>query len=287
MPRKPRWYDALPQATVGVTCGGEPHRVVWRRGKVVLEDHDLAAERGMLAFGGELCPCMRVLEMWVEQFRMPPDLFLQLRTWLGPNADLAPVEFELHRRLGMIMSWDRAWRATFHFRVKQAKMLEAELKDKALGPLREHLNTWKPRTGARVVSGCQVALVPSTEPAQLDGTMDRVAMKAVARLHGRWVVDVWARGIATVDDAFVVGLLDVASVDDLQVLAARWEPASAGRWATVAEPAHVHRDGGGPWRLTWADEESPDMRGPAGLGPPPGARGGAAPSTWAPGARTT
>ncbi|MDQ3898537.1 MAG: hypothetical protein M3326_15050, partial [Actinomycetota bacterium] len=232
MPRKPRWYDALPEATVVVNCGGDDHRVTWRRGKLVLEDHDLAAERGMLAFGGELCPCMRVLEMWVEQFRMPPELFVQLRTWLGPNADLAPVEFELQRRLGMILGWERSWRRASYVDRQQERLLGAELKDKALPALRHHLNAWKPRTGARVMSGCQVAVVPTAAPDAVEGTTDGVAMKAVGRLHGRWLVDVWPRGIATVDDAFVVAVLDVISDDDVLVRASTWEPAGAGRWAT-------------------------------------------------------
>jgi hypothetical protein len=255
VPRKPRWYDPVPEASAVVKCGGEQHRVTWRRGKLVLEDHDLTAERTMLVFGGELCECMRVLEMWVEQFRMPPDLFVQLRSWLGPNADLAPLEFDLHRRLGMIMSWDRAWRATFHFRVKQAQMLDIELKDKALAPLRQHLNAWKPKTGARVVSGCQVVLIPASEEPMVDGRTDGVAMKAAARLHARWVIDVWARGTALVDDAFVVELEGVRSVHDLDVSATRWEQASPGTWSAVKRPARVWRDAdsGGEWRLSWRD----------------------------------
>ncbi len=254
MSRKPRWYDPLPEATAVVKCGGEQHRVTWRRGKLVLEAHDLQAERGMLAFGGELCECMRVLEMWVEQFRMPPDLFVQLRSWLGPNADLAPLEFELQRRLSMILSWDRAWRATFHFRVKQAQMLAADLKDKALPPLRAHLNAWKPKTGARVISGCQVELVPATDPPTLDGTTDGVAMKAVARLHARWLIDVWPRGIATIGDAYVLALTEARSVDDLSVLAARWEQSSPGKWTAVAHPARAQRVDG-EWKLVWEDAD--------------------------------
>jgi hypothetical protein len=255
VPRKPRWYDALPEATAVVDCGGEPHRVTWRRGKLVLEAHDLTAERTMLAFGGELCPCMRVLEMWVTQFRMPPEQFLGLRKWLGPNADLAPAEFDLHRRLAMILGWDRSWRQTFHFRVKQAQLLGDELKDKALAPLRQHLNAWKPKTGARVISGCQVALIPATDPPRVEGTTDGVAMRAGAMLHARWLIDVWPRQIAMVDDAFVVGLADALSVDDLRVSAVRWEPNGPRTWATVAAPARVRRDPGtgGAWHLTWED----------------------------------
>ena len=269
MPRKPRWYDALPEATVSVTCGGEDHRVIWRRGKLVLEAHDLAAERGMLAFGGELCPCMRLLEMWVEQFRMPPELFVQLRKWLGPNADLAPAEFDLQRRLGMILGWERSWRRASYVDRQQERLLGTELKDKALPLLRQYLNEWKPKTGARVISGCQVAVVPTAAPATVEGTMYGVAMKAAARLHGRGLVDVWPRGIATVDDAFVIGVLDVASTDDVHVQAARWEPTTAGRWATVEGPARVRRGTAGEWHLTWEDEPVRPVATPS-------------PSTWIP-----
>ena len=254
MPRKPRWYDALPDATVAVTCGGEDHRVTWRRGKLVLENHDLAAERGMLAFGGELCECMRVLEMWIEQFRMPPELFAQLRTWLGPNAHLAPAEFDLQRRLGMILGWERSWRRASYVDHQQERMLGAELKDKALPLLRQYLNACKAKTGARVISGCQVAVVPAAAPATVEGTMDGVAMKAVARLHGRWLADVWPWGMATVDDAFVIRVLRVASDDEVEVRAVRWEPVTAAKWATVERPARVRRDTAGEWHVTWEDE---------------------------------
>ena len=253
MPRKPRWYDALPEVTATVDCGGEKHRVTWRRGKVVLEDHDLIAEKGMVAFGGELCPCMRVLEIWVEQFRMPPHLFGQMHTWLGEQAFLLPDEFAYPRRSAMVLNWARSWRFESWLPTKQAKMLFEELKDKALPALRQHLNAWKPRTGARIIAGCQVALAPSNQPPALDGTTDRVSMRATAWLHGRWVVDVWPHGIAVVDDAFVLDLTKARTLNDLEVVAVRWEPNAAGSWATVAAPARVWRDAGsgGEWRLTW------------------------------------
>lgn len=253
MPRKPRWYDAVPEATATVSCGGEAHRVTWRRGKLVLEDHDLTAERAMVAFGGELCPCMRVLEVWIEQFRMPPDLFGHMHTWLGEHAFLLPDELAVPRRMGMVMTWERSWRFESWLPTKQAQLLGNELKDKALPPLRRHLNAWKPKTGARVVAGCQVALIPSNQPPAVDGTTDRVAMRATAQLHGRWVVDVWPHGIAVVDDAFVVDLNKARTLNDLEVIAVRWEPNGTGAWATVAAPARVWRDAGsgGEWRLTW------------------------------------
>jgi len=288
--REVRWYDAIPEASATVDCGGESHTVTWRRGKVVLTAHDLGAERTMLIFGGELCQCMKVLEMWVEQFRMPPDLFAQMPSWLGESAYLVPAELALPRRMAMVLSWERLWRKESWLRSKQADLLTTELKEKALPALRQHVNAWKPKTGARVISGCQVTLLPTIQVPSAEGTTDRVAMRVTARLHGRWMVDVWPRGIAVVDDAFVVEVAHAASLDDLEVRAVRWEPNGPGTWATVSAPAHVRRDPatGGEWHLTW----DPVTTG-GGPGSPPAARGtpraamGEVRRTRAPGAETT
>lgn len=61
-----RWCHHLPEASVLVECGdaAAPHRVVWRRGKLVLENHDLSAERVLGALGGEPCICVELLEAW-------------------------------------------------------------------------------------------------------------------------------------------------------------------------------------------------------------------------------
>ena len=45
-------------------CGGQHHRIVWRRGKLVLEDHDLLAERSLIALGSEPPLCVEVLDAW-------------------------------------------------------------------------------------------------------------------------------------------------------------------------------------------------------------------------------
>ncbi len=254
VPRKLRWYDPVPEVTTTVDCDGAPHRVTWRRGKVLLEAHDLTSERAMLAFGGELCPCMRVLEVWVEQFRMPPELFGQMHKWLGENAYLLPAEFALPRGLAMVVHWERSWRWESWLHTKQADLLAAEMKEKALPALREHVNAWKAKTGARVISGCQVMLAQSNQPASVEGKTDRVAMRTIARLPARWLVDIWPKGIAVVDDAFVTELAEPLSLHDHRVVAVRWEPDGSGTWATVAAPARVHREpgpAGEPWHLTW------------------------------------
>jgi hypothetical protein len=149
-----------------------------------------------------------------------------------------------------VHTWERAWRFESYLPTKQADLRTGELKEKALPALRQFLNASKASTGARVVAGCQVALVPSNQAPAVDGTADRVAMRATARLHGTWASDIWPHGVAVVGDAFVVDLLRAHALDDLEVLAARWEPAGAGGWATVTAAARARRRAG-EWHLSW------------------------------------
>jgi hypothetical protein len=65
-PQAGRWYEGLPDVTAEFHCAGQPHRIVWRRGKLVLEDHDLLAERTLVALGSEPPLCVEVLDAWLR-----------------------------------------------------------------------------------------------------------------------------------------------------------------------------------------------------------------------------
>lgn len=54
----------LPAVTGQINCGGEEHRITWRRGRLLLEDHDLLAERALTALGAEPPICLQVLDAW-------------------------------------------------------------------------------------------------------------------------------------------------------------------------------------------------------------------------------
>jgi hypothetical protein len=67
MPRVRRrlgWYEAYPEVTAAIPTGhdDESHRVSWRRGRLVLHDHDVAAEEVLTALGGERCECLHLLD---------------------------------------------------------------------------------------------------------------------------------------------------------------------------------------------------------------------------------
>ena len=256
LPTRPRWYDALPEVTATVECEGEQHRVGWRRGKLVLEAHDLAAERAMEVFGGDPCVCMRVLKLWREQFGMPPEFFAQMQTWLGANAFLAPAEFSVVRELAMVLGWEREWRRTFYLNRKHEQLLQAQLKARATPALRQHLTAWKERSGARVLGAAAVKLLRSDHAPAMEGRIDRVAVRASASLVARWITEVWARGVTVVDGAFVLEVTEAVSRSELRVRAVRWEPGADGVLVPVDGPATLSYRGQA-WWLEWHDHDGP------------------------------
>ncbi len=62
-----RWYQDRQTVSFEVETGGTSHRITWRRGRLVLHDHDLAAEQVLLALGGAPCPCLLFPEALRDQ----------------------------------------------------------------------------------------------------------------------------------------------------------------------------------------------------------------------------
>ena len=67
-----RWCDGIKPASVTVSCRRELHRITWRRGKLVLEDHNLTPELALTALGGDRCECLEVLRAWGRLDLLPP-----------------------------------------------------------------------------------------------------------------------------------------------------------------------------------------------------------------------
>ncbi len=255
LPGRPRWYHHIDAVSASLECEGAEHRVSWQRGKFVLHDHDLSSERAMLVLGGEPSPCLKALRMWRDQFGMPPEIFAQMHTWLGDNAVLAPPEMDLPRQLGMTLSWARSWR---HWRYldKHGGLLQARGTELALPLFREHLLIERQRFGSRVISSAKVAIVPDTDVAGITGRMDRVRVAAAVTLHPSWLVEVWPRGFAVVDGAFVIDVVEDSRERPL-VRAVRWDDRGEGMRKPVTAPARLARDGDGAWILTWEDTPCP------------------------------
>lgn len=249
-----RWCDHIEPATALVECNGERHRVTWRRGKVVLEDHDLGAETAMLAFGGKPFPCLGVLRRWrdMHTWAMSAELFRTMSASLGPEVVL-PGPLEQVHELGLMLTWERTWRRSSFYTDYEGLLLE-QLRVRALPPLRQHLGLWRKRSGARLLSSVEVQVLRPGRAPSVVGTMDRVRVRATAAVGVSWILRVWARGLAMVDDAFVLEVVDEnADGTAVEVMAVRWEEGQGGAWSPRARPGRVVRDEVGERSLVWSE----------------------------------
>lgn len=78
------WWDGLAPARAQVPCRDTLHHISWRRGKLLLEDHDVLAERSLIALGGEPPLCIDVLDAW-RRARHPHLMSLLLLLERGPR----------------------------------------------------------------------------------------------------------------------------------------------------------------------------------------------------------
>ena len=113
-----------------MACGGAEHRITWRRGKLVLEDHDLRAEEAMSALGASWPECLRVLQRWRLRTGWEPS-----RLGFQPPRASPPIPFELLqlRELTSVRAWERSWRR--HEWSREGVLLGLELRKHALAPL--------------------------------------------------------------------------------------------------------------------------------------------------------
>ena len=255
MPVRDRWCHHVPPATAVVPCGGEQHRIRWQRGKLKLDDHDLAAERTMLAFGGETPACLQALQLWrnLHSWAMSGQLFQQMRARLGPGALLVPGDLQRVHELGLFLTWDRAWRHSRYFS-DHGRLLDEQLRQRALPPLRAHLRHWMPEFGCRRVAGIELKPLRGGQQPGVHGQMDSAGARVTAVLGARWLVEVAARGLAGIEAGFVLEVTDevvAARPGAHRVRAVRWERQPAGWAAPRSAPALVVSSAGGGWSLEW------------------------------------
>lgn len=249
MPR--RWCDRLETVTELVECGGQRHRVSWRRGSLVVEDHDLTAERAMRALGAETPGCLRLLKQWrdLNSWATSTELFAQMRSRLGDERILAPGALGRRHQLALLLTWERAWRVSSYYGTGHERLLAEELRSRALEPLGRHVALWRARMGCSQAASVELKLRRPGEAPRVAGAIDRFSARMTAGLGVRWILEVWARGLAVVDDGFV---LEVASSHaGAQVRAVRWEIQPDGGARPVVALARLGRDGEGSWRLSW------------------------------------
>lgn len=206
-PGAPRWYDAIDPVTAILECGSRQHFISWRRGRLVLHDHDLTAEVAAMALGGEPPPCVQVLVGWrnrnawdnATRGRSPgfaPD----------PSRPLVPRDLISARELGVIRRWDRRWARQLGPRDEGD--IYGYLRRRALAPFLDTVNAAARRRQAGGVEELSVRVAQPGDPASISGWMDSQGVRAIVLLPTSWLWRVCARGLAQAGDAFVLDVTD-------------------------------------------------------------------------------
>jgi len=130
--------------------------------------------------------------------------------------------------------------------------VESILRRCASGPLERSLHAWRAHVdaGAQVMTECLLA--PADGAVDADGTVDHRGGSIRVWFDWRWILDVWAWGLAEADDCLVVHLVERDGRDRAQVLALAWVRASDGTTRPALQPAIAQRAHERHWHLRWS-----------------------------------
>jgi hypothetical protein len=274
------WYDGRPAISFRLKAGPDYHRITWGRGRLVLHDHDLEAERVLQALGGEPCRCMRVLDGCRDPY---VHLAGRQRGWgaysaagLQPPMTRAPVPAPTLAQLG---AFARRARPGWH----AARDLPEQMRDVFEGVMavRMERKFRQPPPAPAPLSGearLQAAAAPAAEEAMrrcrrdlrpyatftvgcwrqkpdeerlINGYVDSTGGTLAMSLPLSWLNRIWCRGLAVVQGHLVLEVDHPAPATELEGWAVRWERRLAGRSTPIAAPCLLRRGVNGFWALSW------------------------------------
>lgn len=282
-PPRRRWYRAVSPAELHLDCGGARHTVRWRKGRLVLLDHDVGAEVAMMALGSDKPACLTLLERW--RTVMPggagpggmagrPGRAVAaraaggggggLRSAVAAGGDLRSFGADLARiiELSRLVRAERRWADPELPAADRQRLVDA-----LVGGLRQataaSLAPSAPQRGRQ-----QIALharpLPSGEEAAAEVAIGAARIEIDLQLPLSWVVEVAGRGLGDLEDRLVLGVIDalpdrglvgvvgiVWEVEGRGQVGARlerwWTRRGEGGWVPVADaPRPVH-----PARSLW------------------------------------
>ena len=220
-----RWARGLPRVDVDVACGDEIHRVLLRRGKVVLADHSIAAEASAVALGASSPACFDVYRSWRSreaweialQPRGPGFHQLYRRPPL-PKPLLEPLE------RGIARGWERRaarGEGLAGYVLQRGVRAKAE---PALAAAFEH--------AVRTFGGGPIKRLELTIGSSpwVQGTITASESTLIVRVTPDWLRRVGLPRLATHERAFVAAV-------EPRTLVLDWRDAGEGRWTAHLRPA--------------------------------------------------
>jgi hypothetical protein len=223
----PRWPRGVPPVHVAVQCQHDVHHVFWRRGALVLEQHDATADAVVVALGGEPPACLEVLRSWrlgyVEQ-EPPNDAAGLVRSlssvarWINGDERGQPVVLpEPLRRLreaSILHTWGRGLRDDRAGRESEADFLARAVRRRVRDVIERDLRV----LGGRVEADVRVEVGDAVDPRRSHGRAGGRRAEIELFVRPSWLTTVWVAGV----ESWCGGLVLDLDADGADV--ARWEP---------------------------------------------------------------
>ena len=86
--------EGFAPVTATIECEGSEHALTWRAGELELEDHDIDAERALVALGGEAPMCVDLLDAWIHAVTHDPQHHVALVNARTGGADLGQIRIQ-------------------------------------------------------------------------------------------------------------------------------------------------------------------------------------------------
>jgi hypothetical protein len=298
-----RWFDHLPAVTAEVDCGDERHRITWRRAKLVLEDHDVVAERALVALGAEPPLCLQTLDAWrqpvlaagmlqrlllddntldeaeltARRLRYEIAIMKAKEDWPRPIPAAVAARFSAMRQADLERE-QRMWTVTLieslppqlrrrmafaaivHLARNSSDAEDLRTARASLAFTMSHIATpllersvrrWVRNLKAYASVLVEVWPAAHGESPGCAAHIDNSGARATLTLAPTWITDIWAHGIALVDDCFVLRRGRAGDASWAHVIAIRFERTSRDVSRAVQAPAIVARGANGRWTLRW------------------------------------
>lgn len=239
------WYDRVPPVTFETECEGHRHTITWREGQLSLDEHpEPDAERALVALGGSVPRCVRILDLWdaavadggfVEEWAPHHDADHKRRWWLRTALERLRSEgvqdflFDLPRERAATMAeaavtlphelLDRAAGSV----VDTADRAGWEVEPALVGHVAEAVRLRLRRAFVSSLEGAvgqarSAALVPFRGRVGLhvspsfEGLLAGRGSWANATVQPSWLSRVWARGVAVHEGRLTLDAVEVAGI---------------------------------------------------------------------------
>lgn len=242
-----------------VSCTGTTHHVTWRRGRLVVEDHDLTAERALRGLGAATPRCLDVLDAWRElnQHSALDDLPRLLTSdRRARDDDRLPASLQRVAALTAIVRCERHWDDA-DFPENGRRVVGGELNrcfgaaiEQSLAAVRDG------RARLRVRSRFEMVGPGDTASLALEVHPGRNEIRLRAALPVSWLIEVWSRGVAAVDGQVVIEA-EGESPDRVAVVAIDWGLSRTSAAGPRLVSVWLHRTNN-EWRLD-GDAEAPRL----------------------------